>query len=264
MIIISPHLIFPYLTLFYLILPYSTLLYIILHYVTLFYLTVPYLTLFLSFFLIFPAFPLSLSHILSPLLFSLCLTLPFLVFFSVCLTFHSQRWRLERRTQLLKIKLLAKKKITKLPIYGPQAQEVKTNKLNCFAVNSFQFYFNHHNFFAFLMLLPLLLLLYSFLFIVTSTFPSLFLSIFTSTYFSSFSFYTLFFFMIIIGLLKPKPKRPKMDSDGVAIPTPAAPHRDPTPLEVLSRFTIAQDEELPGLVWDLIDEVRDVMRLSRH
>ena len=46
-----------------------------------------------------------------------------------------------------------------------------------------------------------------------------------------------------------------MDADGVLIPAPLAPHRDPTPLEVLSRFTIAQDEELPGLVWDLIDEV---------
>ena len=71
-------------------------------------------------------------------------------------------------------------------------------------------------------------------------------------------FYFRFYFYLIyflIGLLKPKSKRPKMDADGVLIPAPLAPHRDPTPLEVLSRFTIAQDEELPGLVWDLIDEV---------
>lgn len=33
---------------------------------------------------------------------------------------------------------------------------------------------------------------------------------------------------------------------------------DPTPLEVLARFTKAKDEELPQLVWDLIDEVRVV------
>ena len=51
-----------------------------------------------------------------------------------------------------------------------------------------------------------------------------------------------------------------MDADGEVIPAPSAPHRDPTPLEVLSRFTIAQDEELPGLVWDLIDEVIKYMK----
>ena len=51
-----------------------------------------------------------------------------------------------------------------------------------------------------------------------------------------------------------------MDADGEVIPAPLAPHRDPTPLEVLSRFTIAQDEELPGLVWDLIDEVIKYMK----
>ena len=72
--------------------------------------------------------------------------------------------------------------------------------------------------------------------------------------------YINYFLYITIGLLKPKSKRPKMDADGEVIPAPSTPHRDPTPLEVLSRFTIAQDEELPGLVWDLIDEVIKYMK----
>ena len=265
MIIISPHLIFPYLTLFYLILPYSTLLYIILHYVTLFYLTLPYLTLtyfFLSFYFS-GFFPFLVSHSFS----SSLLTLPDFAFprLFFCLShFSLSAVEIRAKNPAFKNKTSGKEKDNKVADLWTSSLGGKNKQIKLFCCQFISILFQSSQFFAFLMLLPLLLLLYSFHFIVTSTFPSLFLSIFTSTYFSYFSFYTLFSFMIIIGLLKPKPKRPKMDSDGVAIPTPAAPHRDPTPLEVLSRFTIAQDEELPGLVWDLIDEVRGVMRLSRH
>ena len=59
------------------------------------------------------------------------------------------------------------------------------------------------------------------------------------------------------GLVKPKLKRPKIDSDGELIPPAPVPYADPTPLEVLNRFTLARDEELPQLVWDLVDEVSE-------
>ena len=38
------------------------------------------------------------------------------------------------------------------------------------------------------------------------------------------------------------------------------PNSNPTPLEVLGRFTKAKDNELPKLVWSLIDEVQGPYR----
>jgi hypothetical protein len=51
-------------------------------------------------------------------------------------------------------------------------------------------------------------------------------------------------------------KRTKKESGTETVDSSTTPNNNPTPLEVLSRFTIAKDEELPKLVWNLIDEVR--------
>lgn len=51
-------------------------------------------------------------------------------------------------------------------------------------------------------------------------------------------------------------KRTKKANGTETVDSSTTPNNNPTPLEVLSRFTIAKDEELPKLVWNLIDEVQ--------
>ena len=51
-------------------------------------------------------------------------------------------------------------------------------------------------------------------------------------------------------------KRTKKGNGTETVDSSSTPNSNPTPLEVLGRFTKAQDRELPKLVWNLIDEVQ--------